>query len=88
MATFMCTHKLPPKAMDIQQIRDLSRMAQQDPVVKGRRSYGNLSEGNIVCVLDAPTKTDVANFFERNHVPVENIMQVEFEGDGTSVNAV
>ena len=88
MPTFMAIHKMPPKALSLDQVRALSRMAQQDPVVKGRRSYGNLNEGCLVCVLDAPSRADVANFFEKNRVPFESITQVEFEGDGKQINAI
>lgn len=88
MATFMAIHKVPPKSLSLEQVRGLSQMAQKDAVVKGRRSYGNLNEGNLVCVMDAPSRADVANFFEKNHVPFESITQVEFEGDGKQVNPI
>ena len=88
MATFMAIHKVPPKSFSLEQVRGLSQMAQQDATVKGRRSYGNLSEGSLVCVLDAPSRADVANFFEKNRVPFESITQVEFEGDGKQVNPI
>ena len=88
MPTFMAIHKVPAKSLSIEQVRGLSQMAQKDAVVKGRRSYGNLSEGNLICVMDAPNRTDVASFFERNHVPFESITQVEFEGDGKEVKTI
>jgi hypothetical protein len=88
MPTFMAIHKVPPKSMTLDQIRTMSRMAQNDPTVKGRHSYCNLSEGCLVCVLDASNRADVANFFEKNRVPCESITQVEFEGDGKQVNPI
>ena len=88
MPTFMAIHKTPPKAMTIQQVRDLSQLAQQDKLVKGRRSFGSLTEGSAVCIFDAPSKGDLANFFEKNHVPVESITQMDFEGDGSMVRTV
>jgi hypothetical protein len=88
MPSFMAIHKTPPNAITIEQFRGLSQMAQQDKVVKGRRSFGNLTEGNVVCILDAPSEADIARFFEANSVPVESITRIEFEGDGEAVRTV
>ena len=85
MRTFMATHTLPPNAVSLEQVQTLSRLAQQDAVVKGRHAYGNLSEGKVVCILDAPNREALAEFFERNHMPVDSIVPVEFEGEGGTV---
>jgi hypothetical protein len=79
---FMCIHSMPPKSMSLQQTRDFAQLTQRDPVVKGRRSVGNLTEGKIVCVLEAPNKQDVANFFRKNNMPFDSITEIEFEGEG------
>ncbi len=39
--------------------------AQQDSVVRGYRSFVNLSEGKAVCVLEAPDMETVAAWFEK-----------------------
>ena len=88
MPQFMAIHTVTPKSITIQQVRDLSRAAQEDPKVKGRHSVGNLSEGKVVCVLEAPTKADVAAFFKDKGLPFDLITQVEFEGDGNAIRVV
>jgi hypothetical protein len=88
MPQFMAIHTVAPKSITIQQVRDLSRAAQDDPKIKGRHSVGNLTEGKVVCVVEAPTKADVAAFFKGKGLPVDLITQVEFEGDGTAVRTV
>ncbi len=88
MPQFMAIHTVAPKSITIQQVRDLSKAAQMDERVKGRHSVGNLSEGKVVCVVEAPTKADVAEFFKEKGLPVDLITQVEFEGDGTAIRVV
>lgn len=85
MPKFMAIHTLPPKTLTIDQVRAFSRAAQEDKVVKGRRSFGNLAEGKVVCILEAPTKEALASFFKNKGMPVDLITQVEFEGDGTGI---
>jgi hypothetical protein len=48
---FMGVHSLPPGSMTRQQIDQLARCAQEDPVVKGYRSFCSLAEGKAVCIL-------------------------------------
>ncbi len=85
MPKFMAIHTVPPKSMTIDQVRAFSRAAQEDKLVKGRRSFGNLAEGKVVCILEAPTKDAVATFFKGKGLPYDSITQMEFEGDGTGV---
>ena len=51
MPKFLCTHTVPPKAVSIDQVKQVSHAAQTDTVVKGLRSFGNLGEGKIFCIL-------------------------------------
>ena len=88
MPTFLATHSLPPNAVTIQQVQRISQMAQQDPVTKGRRSFGNLSEGKVACILDAPNREALAAFFERNRRPFDAIVPVEFEGERGTIRRV
>jgi hypothetical protein len=88
MPRFMAFHTLPPKGMTLQQVKDFARTSQQDEVVKGQQSFGNLAEGKVVCILDAPSKNDLRNFFESKGMPVDNIVQLEFEGQRGTINAV
>jgi len=87
MAKFMCTHTLPPGKMTSAQLQQFAEAAQQDPTVKGYRSFANLAEGKAVCVMEAPKKEDVAGWFKKMQMPCDSITQVELEGDRGNVRA-
>jgi hypothetical protein len=52
----MSLHTLPPGAFTPERIEQIARLGQQDPVVRGYRSFHSLQEGRIVWLLDAPSK--------------------------------
>ena len=85
MAKFMCTHTIPAGAFSADQIRQFALAAQQDPTVKGYRSFANLAEGKAVCVMEAPNKEAVAAWFTKMSMPFDSITKVELEGDRGSV---
>ena len=88
MAKFMAIHTLPPKGMTIQQVEQFAQTAQEDRTIKGRLSFGNLAEGKVVCILDAPSKAELAAFFKNKGMPVDSITQLEFEGTGGHITTV
>ncbi len=88
MARFMAIHTLPPKGMTLQQVEDFARTTQKDKVVKGRLAFGNLAEGKVVCIMDAPSKADLTAFYASKKMPVDSITQLEFEGQAGDVHAV
>jgi hypothetical protein len=81
MAKFMCTHTIPPGKFTAEQLRQFAQAAQQDPNVKGYRSFANLAEGKAVCVMEASNKDAVAAWFNKMGMPYETITKVELEGD-------
>jgi hypothetical protein len=87
MAKFMCTHTLPAGAFSADQLRQFAQAAQQDPTVKGYRSFANLAEGKAVCVMEAPNKDAVAAWFKKMGMSFDSITKVELEGDRGSVHA-
>ena len=88
MPKFMSSHTLPPGAMKRNQVNQLAEAAKNDPIIKPYRSFCNLSEGNIVCVMEAPDKQSLAAWFEKMQVPCDSIMAVELEGDRGNVSDV
>jgi hypothetical protein len=88
MPKFMCTHTLPPGKFTAEQLRQFSQAAQQDPVVKGYRSFANLGEGKAVCVMEASNKEAVSSWFKKMGMPFDNITQVELEGDRGTITTV
>ena len=85
MAKFMCTHTIPPGKFTAEQLRQFAQAAQQDPNVKGYRSFANLAEGKAVCVMEASNKDAVAAWFNKMGMPYETITKVELEGDRGSI---
>ncbi|MEE9192383.1 MAG: nickel-binding protein [Candidatus Aerophobetes bacterium] len=81
MPKFMGIHTMPPGGFTREQIDQFAQAAQQDPTVKGYRSFANLSEGKAVCILEAPNKDALAAWFEKMKMPYDSITQVELEGD-------
>jgi len=81
MAKFMCTHTVPPGKFTTEQLRQFAQAAQNDPIVRGYRSFANLAEGKAICVMEAPTKEALTFWFARMNMPVDTITKVELEGD-------
>ena len=59
----------------------MAKAAQEDPKVKGYRSFVNLAEGHAVCVMEASNKEDVASWFSKMGMPFDDISKVELEGE-------
>lgn len=81
MKRFMCLHTLPPNAMTREQVEEIAKASQNDPVVHGIRSFINLSEGKACCVWDSPDKQALATWFDRMKLPYDAIIPVELEGE-------
>ena len=88
MAKFMCTHTLPPGKFTEQQLRQFAQAAQQDPAVKGYRSFVNLAEGKAVCVMEAASKDKVSSWFKKMGMPFDNITEVALEGERGEIKKV
>ena len=87
MAKFMGTHTIPPGKFSTDQIRQLAQAAQQDPTVKGYRSFVNLAEGKAVCIMEAPSKEAVEAWFKKMSMPFDSVTKVELEGERGSIQA-
>ena len=87
MAKFMCTHTIPPGQFTVDQIQQFAQAAQQDPAVKGYRSFANLADGKVICIMEAAGQDAVAAWFKRMGMPVDSITKVELEGDRGHIQA-
>lgn len=88
MAKFMCTHTIPPGQFSPDQLQQFAQAAQQDPIVKGYRSFANLAEGKAICVMEAEDEDEVAAWFNKMGMPFDSITKVELEGDHGNIRAV
>ena len=87
MAKFMCTHTIPPGQFSAEKLRQFAQAAQQDPTVKGYRSFANLAEGKAVCIMEAPAKDAVAAWFAKVGMPFDSITKVELEGERGNIQS-
>jgi len=88
MAKFLCIHTVSPGEFSAEQMRRLAQAAQNDPLVKGHRSFANLAEGKAVCVMEAPGKDALFFWFSRMGMPVDSITQIELEGDRGNIRTL
>jgi hypothetical protein len=81
MGKFMSSHTLPAGALHREQVDQLAKVAQNDPAVTPYRSFLNLAEGKIFCVMEAPSKDALAAWFSKMQMPCDYITPVELEGE-------
>ena len=81
MPKFMSSHTLPAGALKREQVDRLAEAARNDPVVKPYRSFLNLSEGKVFCVMEAPDREALAAWFGKMQMPCDSITPVELEGE-------
>jgi hypothetical protein len=81
MAKFMSSHTMPAGALRREQVDQMAQAAQADPTVKPYRSFLNLSEGRIFCVMEAPSADALLAWFKQMRMPCDFVTPVELEGD-------
>jgi hypothetical protein len=81
MPKFMSGHTVPGGSMTRAQVDQMAQAAQNDPTVKPYRSFLNLAEGKVLCVMEAPSKEALASWFKKMNMPCDYITPVELEGD-------
>ena len=81
MKKYMSSHSVPAGAISREHIDQIAQAAQQDPVVKPYKSFLNLSEGKIMCIMEAPDEAALAAWFGKMQMPCDSITAVEFEGE-------
>jgi hypothetical protein len=72
-------------AIKREQVDQMAAPAQGDPVVKPYRSFLNLAEGKVFCVMEAPGKEALAAWFSKMHMPCDYLTPVELEGERGAV---
>ena len=84
----MCTHTIPPEKLTAERVRQFAEAAQNDPIIRGYRSFANLAEGKAICVMEAPSKEALTFWFARMNMPVDSITRVDLEGDRGNILAL
>jgi hypothetical protein len=81
MQKFMSCHTMPAGALKRDQVNQLALAAQCDATVRPYRSFLNLGEGKVCCIMEAPSKDALAAWFGKMQMPCDFIVSVELEGD-------
>jgi hypothetical protein len=81
MRKFMSSHTMPAGSLRREQVNQLAQAAQCDPVVRPCRSFLNLAEGKVFCVMEAPSQDALAAWFQTMQMPCDYIAPVELEGE-------
>jgi hypothetical protein len=81
MPKFMSSHTLPAGALKREQVDQMATAARSDPVVEPHRSFLNLAEGKVLCVMEAPDTEALAGWFSKMQMPSDYITLVELEGE-------
>jgi hypothetical protein len=85
MAKFMSSHTMPAGALKREQVNQLAQVAQNDATVRPYRSFLNLTEGKVFCIMEAPSKEALAAWFQKMQMPCDYITSVELEGERGAV---
>src|SRR3954470_23965188 len=81
MRKFISSHTVPAGAMKREQVDQLARAAKNDTTVRPYRSFLNLAEGKVVCVMEAPDRETLASWFTKMKMPCDYITPLELEGE-------
>jgi hypothetical protein len=81
MPKFMSSHTMPAGALKREQVDQLAKATQSDPIVKPYRSFLNLAEGKVLCIMEVPSKEALAAWFQKMRMPCDYIAPVELEGE-------
>ena len=66
----------------------LAGVSPRRPLDEAYRSFLNLAEGRVLCVMEAPNQDALAAWFKKMNMPCDYITPVELEGErGTVKNA-
>jgi Nickel responsive protein SCO4226-like len=81
MPKFMSSHSVPAGAMNREQVDQMAQAASQEKEIHPYRSFVNLSEGKVFCIMEAPHKEALSAWFKKMKMPCDYITPVELEGD-------
>ena len=87
MAKFLVYHTLPTD-LTFDQLEQMAEGAHADPNVKAYRAFLNLSKGKGVCAWEGPNSQGVAARLRELEIPFDDIIAIEAEGDGVTVQKV
>lgn len=82
MPRYFSMHTFPPEAFTKEQLGQLSQMAVKDPVVTSVRFEGNLKDGKMYCVFEAPSKQTFEEWLKNHKIPYDFVTQTTIACEG------
>jgi hypothetical protein len=82
MPRYFSMHTFPPDAFTKEQLGQLSQMAVKDPVVTSVRFEGNLKDGKMYCVFEAPSKQTFEDWLKNHKIPYDFVTQTTIACEG------
>jgi hypothetical protein len=82
MPRYFSMHTFPPNAFTKEQLGQLSQMAVKDPVVTSVRFEGNLKDGKMYCVFEAPSKQTFEEWLKNHKIPYDFVTQTTIACEG------
>jgi hypothetical protein len=82
MPRYFSMHTFPPDAFTKEQLGQLSQMAVKDPVVTSVRFEGNLKDGKMYCVFEAPSKQTFEEWLKNHKIPYDFVTQTTIACEG------
>jgi len=80
MKRFMIFHTLDP-GLTRENISEVSKASQQDPSVRGYRSFLSLTACKGVCIFEARDRDSLITWLKNRNLSYDEIVQVELEGE-------
>ena len=82
MPRYFSIHTFPPDAFTKEQLGQLSQMAEKDPGVTSVRFEGNLKDGKMYCVFEAPSKQTFEDWLKNHKIPYDFVTQTTIACEG------
>jgi len=82
MPRYFSAHTFKPGAFTKQDLAQLSQLAVKDPVVTSVRFEGNLAEGKMYCVFEAPSQQVYEDWLRKHNMPFDWTVQTSIACEG------
>ncbi|HVT80962.1 MAG TPA: hypothetical protein VHM90_09915 [Phycisphaerae bacterium] len=79
MPRYFALHSIGPNVVTRQMVEDAGAHARLQNEIPGYRSFINMSEGHAACVIDAPSKEWLLEYFKSLNLPVNALFEIEIE---------
>jgi hypothetical protein len=79
MPRFIAIHTVGPNVVTRQVVEESAAHAKRQREITSYRSFINMTEGRAACIIDAPGRAWLENYFNSIQLPFDSIFEVEIE---------